>query len=152
MLWPVVMEVSTISFVVTYVSELPPYLLYNKEILSTHTHTQSTCYTTHECFQTLCCYSPQCAKIEKKCNLETCNILVFWIFFRTLLKKTYSRNVYFKFFLALRQKQYTRLCFPKFTFLFLCLSSLCSAAAVGGGALLDKCVEGHFRKTVKFGS
>lgn len=90
-------------------------------------------------------------KLKKKCNLEICNIF-FWNFFRTLLKKTYSRNVYFKFFLALRQKQYTRLCFPKFTFLFLCLSSLYSAAAVGGGALLDKCVEGHFRKTVKFGS
>ena len=115
------------------------------------THTQSTCYTTHECFQTLCCYSPQWAKIEKKMQFGNVTFY-FEIFFRTLLKKTYSRNVYFKFFLALRQKQYTRLCFPKFTFLFLCLSSLCSAAAVGGGALPDKCVEGHFRKTVKFGS
>ena len=41
------MEVSTISFVVTYVSELPPYLLYNKEILSTHTHTHNRHATLH---------------------------------------------------------------------------------------------------------
>ena len=145
------MEVSTISFVVTYVSELPPYLLYNKEILSTHTHTQSTCYTTHECFQTLCCYSPQCAKIEKKMQFgNTYVTFYFQIFFALCSKKPIQETF---IFLALRQKQYTRLCFPKFTFLFLCLSSLCSAAAFGGGGSLpDKCVEGHFRKTVKFGS
>ena len=91
-------------------------------------------------------------KLKKKCNLEICNIF-FEIFFALCSKKPIQETFILRFFLALRQKQYTRLCFPKFTFLFLCLSSLCSAAAVGGGgALPDKCVEGHFRKTVKFGS
>ena len=127
------------------------YSITKRSYRRTHTHNRHA--TLHMNVSKHCAATHHIVlKLKKKCNLEICNIF-FWNFFRTLLKKTYSRNVYFKFFLALRQKQYTRLCFPKFTFLFLCLSSLCSAAAVGGGgALPDKCVEGHFRKTVKFGS
>ena len=118
MLWPVVMEVSTISFVVTYVSDYHHTYSITKRSYR-RTHTQSTCYTTHECFQTLCCYSPQWAKIEKNA-IWKCNIFVFWNFFRTLLKKTYSRNVYFKFFFSFEAKTvyYLGCVFPNSHFFF----------------------------------
>ena len=91
------MEVSTISFVVTYVSELPPYLLYNKEILSTHTHNRHA--TLHMNVSKHCAATHHnVLKLKKNAIWKHVTFLYFEFFFALCSKKPIQETFIVSFF------------------------------------------------------